>query len=59
LAKPTIQILAKGRRVTAKASRESDPRRVAEVVEKLRSKYGAGEVRKYYSKLDVAIEVAV
>jgi len=25
------------------------------VVEKFRTKYGAGDVRKYYSKLDVAV----
>jgi hypothetical protein len=29
------------------------------VVEKLRSRYGAGEVKKYYSKLDAALEVEI
>ena len=28
---------------------------VASVVEKFREKYGAGDVRKYYSKFDVAV----
>jgi len=30
---------------------------VASVVEKFRGKYGAGDVKKYYSKLDVAVVV--
>jgi hypothetical protein len=28
---------------------------VASVVEKFRDKYGVGDVKKYYSKLDVAV----
>jgi deazaflavin-dependent oxidoreductase (nitroreductase family) len=59
VAKPTMQISAKGRRTIAKATPISDPRKVAEVVEKFRAKYGAGEVEKYYSKLDVAVEVTI
>ena len=35
----------------------TDARRVRDVVEKFRAKYGADEVEKYYSKLDVAVEV--
>jgi len=34
-------------------------KRVASVVEKFRNKYGAGDVKKYYSKFDVAVEVPV
>jgi len=59
LAEPTMQISSGGRKVTVKATAISDPHRVAEVVEKLRSKYGAGEVKKYYSKLDAALEVSL
>ena len=33
----------------------TDAPQVASVVEKFRDKYGAGDVRKYYSKLDVAV----
>jgi hypothetical protein len=29
---------------------------VKSVIEKFREKYGAGEVKKYYSKFDVAVE---
>ena len=32
-------------------------RKVGDIVEKLRAKYGANEVKKYYSKFDVAVEV--
>ena len=57
LANPTMQLSAKGRRITVKASPIPDPAKVNRVVEKLRSKYGAEEVKKYYSKLDAAVEV--
>ena len=33
----------------------TDRQRVASVVERFRDKYGAGDVRKYYSRLDVAV----
>ena len=33
----------------------TEARQVASVVEKFREKYGAGDVKKYYSKLDAAV----
>ncbi|MGH9501779.1 MAG: nitroreductase/quinone reductase family protein [Terriglobales bacterium] len=33
----------------------TEAKEVASVVEKFRQKYGAGDVKKYYSKLDVAV----
>jgi len=33
----------------------TDATQVASVVEKFRGKYGAGDVKKYYSKFDVAV----
>jgi deazaflavin-dependent oxidoreductase (nitroreductase family) len=57
LAKPDMQIAARQTRVTVRAVPIPNPGKVNEVVEKLRSKYGAGEVKKYYSKLDAALEV--
>jgi deazaflavin-dependent oxidoreductase (nitroreductase family) len=59
MAKPEMQISAKGRKITVKANPLSDPGKVEKVVEKFRSKYGAGEIRRYYSKLDAAIEVSI
>ena len=35
----------------------TDAKQVKSVVEKFRAKYGAGDVKKYYSKLDVAVLV--
>jgi len=59
MAESEMQISAKGRKVTVKASPLSDPGKVKEVVEKFRSKYGAGEIKKYYSKLDAALEAPI
>jgi len=59
LTEPTMQISAEERRVTVKANPISDPGRVTEVINKLRSKYGPEEVKKYYSKLDAALEVSL
>ena len=33
----------------------ADPARVSSIVEKFREKYGKGDVKKYYSKFDVAV----
>ena len=34
-----------------------DPKVVKEVVEKFRAKYGAADVKKYYTKFDVAVRI--
>jgi deazaflavin-dependent oxidoreductase (nitroreductase family) len=54
---PVIRISAGGAEVTAAARPITDPVKVRAVVEKFRAKYGADQVSKYYSKLDVAVEV--
>ena len=54
---PSIRIAANGQAIAAVARPITDPRRVHEVVERFRAKYGADEVKKYYSKFDVAVEV--
>ena len=56
---PTIRIAANGQAMGAVARPITDSRRVHEVVEKFRAKYGADQVKKYYSKLDVAVEVSL
>ncbi|HSS99103.1 MAG TPA: nitroreductase/quinone reductase family protein [Terriglobales bacterium] len=55
LANPSIRIEAKDSNATLEAVPISDPIRVSSVVEKFRRKYGARDVKKYYSKLDVAV----
>ena len=57
LKNPTIMLAADGEKWTAKATPISDAAKVREIVEKFRAKYGAADVKKYYSKLDVAVEV--
>ena len=54
---PTIRLAANDVAVTATARPITDLRRVQDVADKFRAKYGADEVKKYYSKFDVAVEV--
>ena len=52
---PKIGIDARGEKAEFKPVLISDPKQVASVAEKFREKYGAGDVKKYYSKFDVAV----
>ncbi len=55
LHKPMIRIGARGAEAEVKVVPVTDPKRVSSVVEKFRAKYGASDVKKYYSKFDVAV----
>ncbi len=55
LKNPTIRIDARGAGAEFHAVPITDAKRVASVVEKFREKYGASDVKKYYSKFDVAV----
>lgn len=57
LKNPSIGIDAQGAKAKFQAVRITDAKQVSSVVEKFRKKYGAGDVKKYYSKFDVAIFV--
>ena len=57
LKNPTIMLAADGEKWTAKATPITDAAKVREIVEKFRAKHGAADVKKYYSKFDVAVEV--
>ena len=52
---PKLRIEASGAEAEVKATPITDAKRVEPVVEKFRDKYGAGDVKKYYSKFDVAV----
>ena len=52
---PSIRIDARGSDSKFQAVPITDKAEVSSVVEKFRSKYGAGDVKKYYSKFDVAV----
>jgi deazaflavin-dependent oxidoreductase (nitroreductase family) len=55
LKNPTIRIKAGGAEAEFKVVPITDTKQVSSVVEKFRAKYGASDVKKYYSKFDVAI----
>jgi deazaflavin-dependent oxidoreductase (nitroreductase family) len=57
LKNPSIQVEAGGHKAKLKVTPVTDAKQVASVVEKFREKYGAGDIKKYYSKLDVALLV--
>ena len=52
---PSMKIHARGVAAELKAVPINDAAQVKSVVEKFRDKYGAKDVKKYYSKLDVAV----
>ena len=54
---PAVTLAAKGARWTGKTVPITDPAKVHDVVERFRTKHGAGEVKKCYTKLDVAVKV--
>ncbi len=56
LENPSIRIDARGEKAELQATPITDAKQVASVIEKFRAKYGAGDVKKYYSKFDVAVE---
>jgi deazaflavin-dependent oxidoreductase (nitroreductase family) len=57
LKNPSIRIDARGAEVELKVVSITDAKQVSSVVEKFRAKYGANDVKKYYSKFDVAVLV--
>ena len=52
---PMIRIDARGAEAEFNAVPITDATQVASVVAKFRAKYGANDVKKYYSKFDVAV----
>ena len=57
LKNPTIRIDARGAEADFRAKPVTDAKAVRSVVEKFREKYGATDVKKYYSKFDVGVVV--
>jgi deazaflavin-dependent oxidoreductase (nitroreductase family) len=54
---PSMRIEARGAEGEFQAVPITDNKQVKFVVEKFRSKYGPGDVKKYYSRFDVAVLV--
>jgi deazaflavin-dependent oxidoreductase (nitroreductase family) len=55
LKNPSIRIDAGGAKAEVKVVLVTDAAQVSSVVEKFRAKYGTKNVKKYYSKFDVAV----
>jgi hypothetical protein len=53
---PTLKISVNGAGTTARGKPITDSNRVDDILRKFKSKYG-GDVKKYYPKVDVAVEV--
>ena len=52
---PSIGVDARGAQGEFQAVPITEAARVSSVIEKFREKYGTNDVKKYYSKLDVAV----
>ena len=59
LKNPSIRIDARGAEEEFRAKPTTEANEVKSVIEKFREKYGAGDVKKYYSKFDVAVVVEI
>jgi hypothetical protein len=53
----TLKITVNGIETSARAKPTTDSNRVDDIARKFKSKYGEGDVKKYYPKVDVAVEV--
>jgi deazaflavin-dependent oxidoreductase (nitroreductase family) len=54
---PKIRISARGEEAEFRAKPITDEKVVKSVVEAFRAKYGAGDVKRYYSKFDASVQV--
>jgi hypothetical protein len=58
LVEPTLKISVNGREeIPSRGEPITDRNSVDDIVKKFKSKYGEGDVKKYYPKVDVAVEV--
>jgi deazaflavin-dependent oxidoreductase (nitroreductase family) len=55
LKNPSIRIEAGGAKAEVNVTPVTDSKQVSSIVEKFRAKYGPSDVKKYYSKIDVAV----
>jgi len=55
LKNPSIRIEAGGAKTEVKVASVIEAKQVSSIVEKFRARYGPGDVKKYYSMLDVAV----
>lgn len=56
---PTVRLRANGASVSAAAEPVTDHGRLSDIIQKFRTRYGPGEIERFYTKLDAAVEVSV
>ncbi len=56
---PTIEIRASGKQVSAKTRPTQDKKVVDDVMNGFRSKYGTGDVKRYYPGQNAAVELSI
>ncbi len=59
LENPAMRIDLRGAEAEVRAVAITDAKQVKSVIERFREKYGAGDVKKYYSKFDVAVVIEI
>ena len=59
LQNPAMRIDLRGAEAEVRAVAITDAKQVKSVIERFREKYGAGDVKKYYSKFDVAVVIEI
>ena len=59
LVDPTLKISVNGTEISARGKRITDNNSIDDIVKKFKSKYGEGDVKKYYTNFDVAVEVTL
>jgi len=57
LVHPEVTLTLDGESLRMSARPITEPALVTATVERFRARYGAGEIARYYSKLDVAVEI--
>ncbi len=57
LVHPDVTLTVDGESLKATARAVTDPPLVAATVDRFRQRYGASQVTRYYSKMDVAVEI--
>jgi len=57
LVHPDVTLMVDGESLRLSARPITEPALVAATVERFRARYGASEIARYYSKLDVAVEI--
>jgi len=59
LENPSLELSSEGKTVKVEAKPLTEKKTVSEVIDRFNKRFGADEIERWYSKLDVAIEIAL